>query len=193
MARSLQDIPKWADLNPALLYAPILLTAVAALGSFRFWFVPRSEFIVPAALALTTYYVIVVHICCRSSGRHFSSLWPTFRRSHPKTSDAVLFWGGLGVFGTAAFYAFYAVIPAAFTAIMGNIVEKRASVAFVDSINPSAGFGTATELRGISPAMSAGCCIGNRGQPHPFMVGDRVSIHGRRSVLGPWVIRIEHM
>jgi len=190
MAHSIRRIPTWAIVNTAFLFAPIFLT-VLAFGSYRFWFVPQSEFIAPAVLILIAYYVVVLRFASRSSGHSFRSLWPTFRRSHPKVRDAVLALGGFGAFCIAAFYSFYAIIPAAFTATTGKIVDERASIASVDSINPSRRCGTEVKFREVSPAMSSGFCIGNRGELQPLLVGDRVTLHGRRSVFGLWVIRID--
>lgn len=190
MATSRPSFPAWAILNTALLLAPILIT-LAAFASYRFWFVAKPDFIAPALLALVCYYAGIFRICARTSGHNFLSLWPMFRRSHPKKLDAVWALVGFAVFGVAAFYAFYAVIPAAVTAITGSHSNEQATVASVDSINPSGSCGTKLELLEVSPAMLGSFCIGNRVESKALVAGDRVTLYGRRSVLGFWVTRIE--
>lgn len=191
MALNRRSIPTWAVLNTVLLFAPIFVS-IAAFGSYRFWFVPRSELIIPAAILLVVYYTLVLRICASNSGHSFRALWPTFRRSHPDMLSP--FWLLLGVliFGTSAFYAFYSVVPAAFTVVSGTESKEYVTVASIDTINHTARCGAHLEFLELSPAMSSGFCLGNRTAAVGFEVGDRITLHGQRSDLGFWVNRIEH-
>ncbi|UUY07361.1 hypothetical protein LRS11_16230 [Pseudomonas sp. J452] len=149
------------------------------------WFIPSETLWVYAAALFFLYYTTVFYIFTCLAGMR---PWRIPQQNLKKQIMGVL---GLIVFSSAAYQAFYRVIPALTTSAIGEEVKKELTISSVDNINPSSKCGTEVKFREASVSLlDKGLCIKDRDIDKNWHKGTRVTISGKESMLGFRIMRV---